>query len=330
MTVRKSLLAALAALLCAGATAAQHEHHAPPKGAMQSVALIEDAAAKTYTLRLGPVNLPANTHHDKIKHPASVTFEVPFDGWITAYHPRLIDHAGAAVPGRTLHHVAFWNLERPDFLCPAKPEHIFGAGGEMNDWPALPGFGYRVHKGDVIRVDTMFHNPTATAYPQTFIEVKMEYALESDGVIIKSVYPTWFDVQQCGNSGYDLRPGANITTGEFTMKYSGRLLGVGGHMHDFGQRLLLLNATSNEAIAALDATLDDAGVIQSMPVVTFTGRGGYRLLPGAKIRVTATYDNRTGRPLRQGAMGIVVGYFLPDKEAESQLSSLRRPATARK
>lgn len=319
---------AVATLVFAGAAAAQHEHHAPPNGAMQSVALLEDAAAKTYTLRLGPVNLPANTHHDKIKQPAPVTFTIPFDGWITAYHPRLVDDAGNAVPGRTLHHVAFWNTERPDFLCPVKDEHIFGAGGEMNDWPALPGYGYRVHKGDTIRVDTMFHNPTATGYTQTYIEVKMEYALASDGVILKSVYPTWFDVQQCGNSGYDLWPGANITTGEFTLKYSGRLLGVGGHMHDFGQRLLLLNATSNDAVAALDAQLDDKGAIQSMPIVTFLERGGYRLLEGTRLRVTATYENLTGKHLRQGAMGIVVGYFLPDEDAK--LAALRRAATAKK
>ena len=67
-----------------------------------------------------------------------------------------MDGAGQPEPGRLLHHVAFYNTARPDFLCPNKQEHIFGAGGEMNDWPALPGVGYRVRKGDRIRISTMF------------------------------------------------------------------------------------------------------------------------------------------------------------------------------
>ncbi len=42
-----------------------------------------------------------------------------------------------------------------------------------------------------------------------------------------------------------------------------------------------------------------------MPIVTFADRGG--LAKGEVLQVTATYDDRTGKPLPQGAMGIVVG-----------------------
>jgi len=50
--------------------------------------------------------------------------EVPVDGWLLAYHPKLVDASGGAVPGTVLHHVAFWNENRADFLCPNKEEHI--------------------------------------------------------------------------------------------------------------------------------------------------------------------------------------------------------------
>lgn len=327
----------------ASAAAAQHEQHAPPKAASKAKGAQEQSASHhsshhktkqavmqvaqvpdklTLKMRVGVLNLPANTDHMAATQLENAWWPVPFDGWITAYHPRLVDAQGNTVPGRLLHHVAFWNASRSDFLCPNKEEHIFGAGGEMNDWPALAGFGYRVRKGDRIRVDTMFHNPTATDYPQVWLEVEMEYQLLSVAEL-KSVYPVWFDVQRCGSSGYDLAAGPSVTTGDFTLKHSGVLLGVGGHMHDFGAALELKNDTRRETVATLPSKLNDRGEIQSMPIVTFAERGGYPLAAGEKITVTARYDNRTGKLLPEGAMGIVVGYFLPADD--SQMAAYVRP-----
>ena len=287
------------------------------------LAVTDDAAAGVLTLRLGPLDLPAASDHMTVEQAPEQDFTIAFDGWLRGYHPRLTDAEGRRVPNRLLHHVAFWNAERPDILCPSKEEHIFGAGGEMNDWMAVPGFGYRVDTGDRIRVTTMFHNPTDTSYPETYLEVQIEYQAEGGaGPDPKSVYPVWFDVQECGRSGYDLEPGLNETAGTFEMPYSGRLLGVGGHLHDFGQRLRLENATTGEEIATLAVERDPQGRVLSMPVVPFFLQGGFSLERGDIVRVSATYDNETGRPLRDGAMGIVVGYFLPD-DGES-VAALRK------
>ncbi len=344
--MRRSLFCGIAILSIANAAAAQHQHPTPAKSAAKApqeqatsghhaghhvtkaavIRVTDDPATHTMTMRVGMLNLPANTDHTAATQLSDAIWEVPFDGWLTAYHPRLTNAQGATVPGRLLHHVAFWNASRSDFLCPNKEEHIFGAGGEMNDWPALPGFGYRVRKGDRIRVNTMFHNPTATNYPQVWIEVKMEYvpANAATAAQIKSVYPTWFDVQRCGDSGYDLAAGPNVTTGDFTLKHSGVLLGVGGHLHDYGTLLHLKNESRAETVAELRSKLNEKGEIQSMPIVTFAERGGYPLKQGEKIIVTAHYENRTGKPLPDGAMGIVVGYFLPADD--SQMAAYVRPA----
>ena len=310
------------------------EHHAGHHKINPVAGLIktDDPATGTLTVLVGPLNLPAHTDHMQAEQAADQYLDIPFDGWITAYHPRLVDDKSYALPGRLLHHVAFWNTSRSDFLCPNKEEHIFGAGGEMNDWPALPGFGYRVSKGDRIRINTMIHNPTDTSYPKTHIEIRMEYkmarAADGSAAQVKSVYPTWFDVQACGNSGYHLTPGKNVTRGAFALKYTGTLLGVGGHMHDYGVQLELTNDTRSENVATLRAALDAQGRIQSMPIVTFLERGGYRLQAGEKIGVVAHYDNLTGKPLHDGAMGIVVGYFLPDDD--TQMAALRRPPAGKR
>ncbi|HEV2494265.1 MAG TPA: hypothetical protein VG204_14460 [Terriglobia bacterium] len=317
-------------ILIAASLRAQHEHMATMQHAAPAkLTVANDAAAHVLTVRVGPLNLPARAGMNVAQAP-DLMLTIPFDGWIFAYHPRLTDGAGQTLPPRLLHHVAFYNTQRTDLLCPGKPEHIFGAGGEMNDWPATPGVGYRVQKGDQIRVATMVHNESDTSYPRTYLEVKMEYQpLAAGGEELKNVYPVWFDVKECGNSAYDLTPGHNATTGQFTLAYAGKLMGVGGHMHDYGEQLRLADMTRNESIATLDAKLDPQGHIVSMPIVRFDNRNGWRLPKGEVIRVTATYNNPTGHALPDGAMGIAVGYFLPSDESE--MAALRRasqPASA--
>jgi hypothetical protein len=289
---------------------AQHDAMQMHMAHSAGIQVSNDVAAHVLTVTLGPLNLPANTSHDKAQQMPPQTLTIPFDGWITAYHPALVTPDGHAIPGRLLHHVAFWNTGRSDFLCPNKLEHIFGAGGEMNDWPALPGFGYRVHKGDRISITTMFNNPTTTSYPQTLLRVKMEYAPAEAN--LRSVYPAWFDTQGCGESDFVLGSEGTKKEGSFTLAYSGRLLGVGGHMHDYGERLTLTDA--GKPVATLDAKLDPDGHIVSMPIVTFFDRGGFALAKGDKLDVVGTY----GKPRIPDAhgMAIVVGYFLPNSDAD--------------
>src|SRR5260221_12486465 len=112
---------------------------------------------------------------------ADLFWTIPMSGWILAYHPKIVDSYGAAVPGTVLHHVAFWNENRADFLCPNKEEHIFGAGSEMTDWTEVPGYGYRVQEGEKIRIETRMYNPTATSYEKTFLEVVIPFQ-ETTGV----------------------------------------------------------------------------------------------------------------------------------------------------
>jgi hypothetical protein len=284
---------------------------------MPGVALDQklDTATHTITLRIGPMNLPANTSHMKMPQPADLVWTVPLTGWLLSYHPHLVDASGNPVPGPVLHHVAFWNENRSDFLCPNKEEHIFGAGGELTDWAQIPGYGYRAQKDDRIRVETMVHNPTPSSYDKAFLQIEIRYLDDASPAPVKNFYPAWMDVGSCGNSGYDLPVGPSEKSGAVGVKYDGVLLGVGGHMHDYAQQIVLENTTHKETIATLKAKTDDKGHLQYMPVVTFYAVGGQPLAAGDQLKITAAYDNTTGKPLRQGAMGIVVGYFVPANDA---------------
>src|SRR6266481_3400501 len=168
-------------------------HHSVAKGVSLQTKL--DGVAHTITLREGPISLPANTSHMMMPQPPDLHWTIPMNAWLLAYSPRLVDANDNEVPGRFLHHTAFWNENRADFLCPNKEEHIFGAGGEMTNWIQVPGYGYRVQKGDSIRIETMVHNPTSTSYGDVFLEVRIPY----DDTDVrgppdsKSYYPRWID-----------------------------------------------------------------------------------------------------------------------------------------
>jgi hypothetical protein len=298
-------------------------HHAVAKGVTLDARV--DAAAHTVTLRVGPMNLPAHTSHMKMPQPPDLIWEVPMDAWLLAYHPKLVDASGNAVPGTVLHHVAFWNENRADFLCPNKEEHIFGAGSELTDWAEIPGYGYRVQSLDKIRIETMMYNPTATSYEKAYLEVQIPFVDSSAGTLpkmIQNVYPAWMDVKSCGDSGYDIPAGKSEKTGTVTVKYDGVLLGVGGHMHDYGKEIVLQDASRKETVATLDAKSDAQGHLESVPVKLFVQEGGYKFSKGDVLKVSATYDNLTGKLLRDGAMGIAVGYFAPADDAK--MAALRR------
>src|SRR6266581_5958623 len=296
-------------------------HHAAAKGVTLDAKV--NAAAHTVTLREGPMTLPANTSHMKMPQPPDLVWQIPFDGWLLAYHPKLVDASGNAVPGTLLHHTAFWNENRADFLCPNKEEHIFGAGSEMTDWAEVPGYGYHVQKGDNIRIETMVYNPTATSYDKVYLEVAIPYqdATES-GAARKSVYPAWMDVKSCGNSGYDVPAGKSEKSGTVTVQYDGVLLGVGGHLHDYGRGIVLEDTTRKETVATLDAKVDEKGQLEAVPVKLFVQEGGFKFSAGDVLKTSATYDNPTGKLLHDGAMGIAVGYFVPTDD--SKMAALRR------
>jgi hypothetical protein len=59
-------------------------------------------------------------------------------------------------------------------------------------------------------------------------------------------------------------------------------------------------------------------------VKLFLQQGGYKFSAGDVLKISATYDNPTGKLLHEGAMGIAVGYFAPADDAK--MAALRRKA----
>src|SRR5207247_8894099 len=122
--------------------------------------------------------------------------------------------------------------------------------------------------GEQIRMKTMIDTPTATSQDRAYLDVTIPFqeATYTAAAPRKNVYPAWMDVAACGNSGYDLPAGKSEKTGTVTVKYDGVLIGVGGHLHDYGKKIILQDVSRKETVATLDAKSDAEGHLESVPV----------------------------------------------------------------
>src|SRR4030095_8982762 len=62
-------------------------HHEIAKGVVLEAKT--DAASHNVTLRVGPMNLPADTSHMKMPQPADLIWSIPITGWVFALPPRV-------------------------------------------------------------------------------------------------------------------------------------------------------------------------------------------------------------------------------------------------
>jgi hypothetical protein len=159
----------------------------------------------------------------------------------------------------------------------------------------------------------MLNNPTATSYHNARLRVRLPYAPSSIWPRPLSIYPFYLDVMPpAGEHDYDLPPGHSEKSWEGRPAVPGRILAVGGHLHEYGVALRVDDVTANRVVWKTAPDTDAAGQIADIPNTKFWWRLGDRLSPDHTYRVTAVYENPTGRTIPLGAMGAVAGVFLPD------------------
>jgi hypothetical protein len=127
--------------------------------------------------------------------------------------------------------------------------------------------------------------------------------------------PLYMDVNLTvgGSNTFDVPPGKSSKAYEFSLPVGGRLLGVGGHMHDYGVDVRLEDAETGKVLARVTATRDAQGKVSKMSRKLFGVSGdGLKLEADHKYRVVGQYDNPTGETKVKGAMAHMVALFVPD------------------
>ncbi len=294
MTLRMTPLLALA-LAVAGV------HPAPA----QTLTVRLDSAAHDMVLEMAPLTL-----HGMVEvQPGFVA--LPVEGWLQGYAVTLVDSAGRPLPQSLIHHV--------NLIAPEKRELFsrimlrIGAAGAETPPVELPKvLGLRVHRGDTLLVTAMLNNTTHHDITGAHLVIRMPYAEVSGVLHPVTISPFYMDVMPpAGAKSYDMPVGHSEKSWEGRPAVSGRVLAMGAHMHKYGTGFRLEDVTAHKVLWETKPIVDQNGEPVDMPVKTFWWRLGIPIRADHVYRVTAVYDNPTGRVLRQGAMGALGGVFMP-------------------
>jgi hypothetical protein len=293
---------------CAGGTSG--------RGAAAVASEAYDAERGEVVLGLAPVDLPANTGHHAVDQPGARTTAVPLSGWLQGYTVELVDATGNPVPREVLHHV---NILRPDRreLFSSIMQRVGAAGSETADVKIPRLLGYPVEAGDSLIVIAEFHNPTPVAYQGVQLRVRMPHVPPGDWPKPFRIYPFYVDVTPpAAPHGFDLPLGRSEVSWEGTPAVSGRILGMGGHLHTYAVELRLEDVTEGKVIWRSEPIRDENGDVIGMPQSKLWWRLGLPVDRSHTYRLVAVYDNTSGRAIPDGGMGALGGIFVPSGDAD--------------
>jgi hypothetical protein len=273
---------------------------------------------REYFIEFGPFTLAAE-HGAVAPQPRALT--LPVDGWVRGLSFEVVDQNGDRLPTGVLHHLNLIAPERRELFSPIMLR-IGAAGAETKPY-SLPFFlGYRVRPGDSLLVTTMLHNPTSREYRGVRLQVRLDYTPASGLLRPWSINPVYVDVTPPSDAhSFDLPPGRSSSSWEGAPAIPARLLAAGGHLHKFGTALRFEDLTTGDVLWEAYPERNEDGGVEGMPIRYFLPRG-VELHPDHRYRLTAEYENPTGKVIPNGGMGTLGGIVMP-------ASGSRWPAAAR-
>lgn len=276
-----------------------------------ALTLRNNTEAEELVFEIGPLHLEANSGHDGVTQPKAQAVALPADMYLHGFTTEMIDADGRIIPSSLLHHVNIIAPQRRELFSQIMQR--VGAAGSETGPVVVPRFlGYRVSAGDSLLFTAMLHNPTNESYHGAKLRVRMRYSGPKTWHPRWNVQPFYLDVMPpAGIHAYDLPPGRSARSWEGKPAIDGRVLGVGGHMHKYGIALTLEDVTEKKVIWQGKPEFDKDGNVVSMAKDYFLWRLGIPLKADHTYRLTATYDNPTGRTLPGGGMGALGGIIVP-------------------
>lgn len=294
------------------AAEAPAEPPALPVDRSDLVRVEDDPEGRRVDVLIGPVELRGGMPHLRI--PIQVA-ELPIDGWLHGFSVTMEDAGGAAIPMETLHHVNLIDPDRRDLFSPSA-RRVLAAGRETSEQQLPRLIGYPVQAGDRVLVSAMFANPTGSDFPVAYLRVRLHYSLEGDGVIEpRNVYPFYLDVMgPVGRKDFAVPAGRSTRAWQGSPAVAGRILGIGGHLHDFASTLRLVDVTTGTVLWEVAPARNEAGRVTGVPSTEFLWQLGKEIHPDHVYRIEVVYDNPLDAPAPDGGMGEIGGVIMVDKK----------------
>ena len=299
----------------------------PPPGpdTLTRATVLVDSGAHQLVIQLPPVDVPgAGRGGEAMVGLPLCQVLVPVDASLHSSRVEVVDGSGRLLPGGMLHHFNLSDPEHRELFLPIGL-HLLAASRET---PAITVprllFGLPLARGQRLIAGAMLANRSDVAYRRVHVRLVLGYVPGGRPWPLYRTYPWAIDVQYplgrppTGSKAFDLLPGRTERFWEGSPAIPGTILGLGGHMHDYGVSLELKDMTAGTVLWRGAPVTDAAGRVITFPLARFYNwrRLGVHVVPAHRYRLTAVYENRTGRSIRDGGMGAVAGLFVPDRGTE--------------
>lgn len=271
------------------------------------------AGERTVEFVVGPVALEAGMEH--LRLPIQMA-EFPVDGWMHGFEMEMVDGAGAPIPAELLHHVNFIDPDKRELFSPIA-RRVMAAGRETST-QRLPGvIGYPIADGDRMLISAMFANALERDFDDAHLVVRFFYSTESDRLIQpRDIYPFYLDVMgPLGAKDFPLPPGRTVKAWEGKPAVDGRILGIGGHVHDYATRLALIDVTDGKTLWEVEPEGTPGGRITGVPSDRFLWSLGKKIQADHVYRIEVEYHNPLDEPAPDGGMGAIGGAVWVGKDA---------------
>jgi hypothetical protein len=291
--------------------------------------------ADEIVIEMAPIDLPAGLSHEAMHggghahgassdpmaaiepgYPPVSLVTMPLSGAIYGFRVEIVDSAGRQLPSQLLHHLNFIDPAHRELFLPISRRLI--AAGKETGSQRLPWllFGLPVRQGQQLVINAMLHNPTSTAYRQVRTRLVLSYTRASRPWPFVDVFPWQLDVLfPVGDKSFDLPPGHSVKSYDARPAVSGKIVAVGGHVHEHATSISLTDVTTGEVLWTAKPTVDSLGTVRGVPVGRLYkwNSVGTRIVPEHVYRVTVEYHNPTNQVLPEGGMGVIGGLFAPDE-----------------
>jgi hypothetical protein len=319
MPSRSFRLAACAAVVVAGSAGASPARLARPDWSASGVRV--DSARHLVIVSAGPFRVdPAMPmmHHMAMEHMEGddslvKQFAWPMTTLLQALRLEITDSGGRPLPRRLLHHLNLVNFDRRALVYPLV-ERMMGFGQETEDVAVPRSIGLPMTAGQRIGLYVMWDNQTGETLDGVYVQLTFRWA---PGNLVPrpiSVMPFTIDAHLVpgGHNTFSVPPGGTTQTFDFTVPLNGHLVAAGGHLHDHGLRISMVDRTTGRTVVTVRSKRDSAGRVIGMTraLLALQGEGPY-LRTDHRYRLEVQYENPTADTLH-GMMGLLVGLFAPD------------------
>ncbi len=292
--------------------------------------LINDEAHSEFLITIGPMELPQGAmeagevaHHGNGQEdphavhggavfPPVETVRFPISGYLYGFSYEVVDGEGRQLPVEVLHHLNLINPDHRELFLPISQRML--AVGKETGSQSMPRFllGYPVPEATPMVVAAMLHNPTGKSHSGVEVRVRLKYVKAGRPWPLFNVYPFQLDVAfPAGDKSFDLPPGKSEWSYEASPGLEGRIMAIGGHVHENAESIKLVDLTENEVIWEGFPIEDETGNLVGVTLGRLYRTFGTKIHPDHVYRVTVTYNNPTADTLVAGGMGVVGGVFMP-------------------